>query len=257
VLAAIAGAGCEGWRPAPSSNPADPVTLTIYCGTGLRAMADPLVDEFQRHHPGVNFQIEVGGSEHMVAKIKQNPTGDLFLPGDRHYVDLLAETDLILLRRTVCTVAPVILVPRDNPKKIKKLTDLLRPDVKLGLGDEDACAVGRTSRELFEKNHLDWEDARSHAQFHSPSINALAEQITLGKLDAVLVWDAVAAAVGDHGQIVPIPADQNVIATIEIAVLGTSVHPELAGQFMEFLNSEVARGIIRQQGYRVEAVASR
>jgi len=54
-----------------------------------------------------------------------------------------------------------------NPEKIQGLEDLLKPGIKLGLGDPGACAIGRTSKQLLTKNNITWEDIRKNLIFQS------------------------------------------------------------------------------------------
>jgi len=146
----------------------------------------------------------------------------------------------------------VILVQKGNPKNIQGLADLTRPGVKLGLGDERACAIGRTCRLIFEKNGLDLKAIERNVAFRSVTVNELGNHIRLKALDAVIVWDAVAAYFADYGQVVPIPPEQNVISTVAVGVLKSSPHPQLADEFVEFLTSEEGRAIFRKHHYTVD-----
>ena len=77
-------------------------------------------------------------------------------------------------------------------------------------------------------------------------------QIKAGKLDAVIVWDAIAKQYADAGEIVEIPREQNLISTVPVAVLRCSEKPELAAAFQEFIASEKGRAIFKEHGYSTE-----
>ena len=65
--------------------------LLFFCGAGLRAPVQELIQEFEKAHT-VSIAADYSGSERLLSKLKVSETGDLFLPGDRRYVELLAGT---------------------------------------------------------------------------------------------------------------------------------------------------------------------
>lgn len=225
--------------------------LMLFVGAGIRPPIDELAQRFAEEH-GVDVLLDYAGSEVLINKIKLSKSGDVFMPGDRHYVDLAAEAGMIRSQTPVCYFVPAILVPSGNPKDIGGLTDLLKPGIRLGLGDERACAIGRTSRQIFAKNGIPWNEVEENLKFQSLTVNELGMQIQAGSLDAVIVWDAVAVYYAEHGEEVPIPPEQNVISTVDAGVLTFAAQPELAQQFIEFAVSDRGRDVFTRYGYQVD-----
>jgi molybdate transport system substrate-binding protein len=246
----IAAAGCN---RAPTSQPASAdQKLLLYCGAGIQPPVAEIAEAFSQQ-TGVKIEADYAGSEVLLTKIKLHPRGDLYMPGDKSYVDLADKQGLVLSSTPVCFFVPTILVHKGNPKGIKGLADLLRPDVKIGLGDEEACAIGRQSRKIFEKNHIPWSEVNKKVSFKSQTVNELGAHIQTGSLDAVIVWDAVASQYAEHGQQVEIPPRQNVISTVPLAVLKSTQQQELANRFVEFATSERGKAIFTKYHYRVQA----
>jgi molybdate transport system substrate-binding protein len=175
--------------------------------------------------------------------------GDLYMPGDVHYVELAENEGLVASKETVCYFVPVILVQEKNPRKIRTLEDLTRDNVEVGLGDPQFCAIGRKSSRILEKNGI--AEADVNVTFRSPTVNELGNHIELGSLDAVIVWDAVAAYAVDRGEgeIGPIPPKQNIISTVAIGILKSSRHPQTAAKFIEFVTSERGRAVLEKHHY--------
>jgi len=171
------------------------------------------------------------------------------MPGDVHYVEQADQEGLVGESRTVCYFIPVILVQKGNPKNIQTLQDLTRPDVSVGLGDPEACAIGRKCRKLFEKNGLSDEQLAENIKFRSLTVNELGDKVKLGSLDAVIVWNAVAAYFADSTDVVTIPRAENVISTVAVATLKSSNHPDLAQQFLEFITSDEGKAIFAKHHY--------
>lgn len=243
---------CEGEAKKQSVSKAK---LLLYCGAGIQPPVAELVETFGRANDA-DINVDYAGSEVLLSSIKLDQRGDLYMPGDRHYVQLAAREGMILSSKSVCYFVPVILVQKDNPKKIAGLQDLIKPGAKLGLGDVQACAIGRTSRKIFDKNSIAWSDVEKNLTFQSLTVNELGVQIQVGSLDAVIVWDAVARYYAEHGEEVAIPLDQNVVSTVDVGILKFTQHQELAAKFVDFAASQRGRTIFKKHNYRVNAPGS-
>lgn len=249
VIAAVVLTGCDGKNSEKTGS--DTKELLLYCGAGIRPPADELAETFGHEH-GVKIITDYAGSEVLISKIKLTQRGDLYMPGDKHYVDLADEQGLILSQKSVCYFVPTILVQTGNPKKISDLEDLLKPGLKLGLGDAKACAIGRKCKKIFAKNNIAWEDVEKNLKFQSLTVNELGMQIQARSLDAVIVWDAMARYYSEYGDEVPIPPEKNVISTVDVGVLKFTKHKELAEKFAAFLTSERGQAIFKKHNYTIE-----
>lgn len=239
ALTAI-GSGCNG-RPQQQK-------LLFYCGAGIRPAAEEIVEQFERRH-GVLVECDFDGSERLLSRIKLSGLGDLYMPGDVHYVDQAGEQGLIRSQQNACYFIPVILVQKGNPKNIRTLADLTRPGIDLGLGNPEACAIGRKSVKIFEKNNISQDDLKANLKFQSLTVNDLGNHIKLEQLDAVIVWDAMAAYFADDGDVVPIPPEQNIISTVAVGVLNSTRRPELAQKLADFIASEPGTEIFKKHHY--------
>lgn len=241
--------GCKAEKPEESDSAAK--ELLLYCGAGIRPPVQQITEAFEREH-GVKVITDYAGSEMLLSKIKLARRGDLYMPGDKYYVEQAATEGMILSQQSVCYFVPTILVRKGNPKNIHGLRDLLADGLKLGLGDARACAIGRKTKQIFAKNNIAWKDVEKNVAFQSLTVNELGMQIQAGSLDAVIVWDAIARYYSEHGTEVPIPVEQNVISTVNIGILTFTKDRSLAGQFVEFAASPQGQGIFKQNNYRTD-----
>ena len=231
--------GCD--DPGPSRP-----TLLLYCGAGIRPPVAELAEAFGRRH-NVKIECDYAGSEVLLSRIKLTGQGDLYMPGDVYYVEQAAAEGLIDSQQTVCYFIPTILVQKGNPKNIRTLADLTRTDVTVGLGNPEACAIGRKTLKILKKNGISEDELG--VEFQAMTVNELGIHIALGKLDAVIVWDAVAAYFADKGEVVPIDPQQNVISTVAVGRLGSSTRPKLAAQFMRYVTSEEGKAVFQKHHY--------
>jgi len=248
----------RGFSPAPASPtasttpaPSKAGRLYLYCGAGLRKATDEAIHAFTAD-TGVTVEADYSGSETLLASLKLSRTGDLYMPGDVHYVDEAAKEGLIASQRDVCYFVPVILVQKGNPKGIRALADLTREGIKIGLGDPKAAAIGRLCEKIFAKNNIAPEAIQKNLAYSGPTVNVLGVQIQTGHLDAVIVWGAIAAQFADSGDVVPIPADQNIISHVAIGVLESAKDPVLANRFVDFLASGRGKAIFQKHHYTTQ-----
>ena len=225
--------------------------LLLYCGAGIRPPAEELVETFGQEY-NVKIVTDYAGSEVLLSTIKLVRRGDLYMPGDKHYVEQAAQEGMVLSQRSVCYFVPTILVQKGNPKNISGLEDLLQLGLKLGLGDAKACAIGRKTKQIFTKNNIAWEDVEKNLVFQSLTVNELGMQIQADSLDAVIVWDAIAKYYRDDGTEIPIPVKKNVISTVDVGVLSFTENRSLAEKFVEFAASARGRDIFVKHNYTVE-----
>jgi len=237
-----------GFSPAPQEEAA---SLMLYCGAGLRPPVSEIIEVFKRK-TGITVQPDYSGGGVLVSKIKLRRKGDLFMPGDVYYIELAEKDNLIESKTPVCYLIPVILVRKGNPKNIRKLEDLARPGIKLGLCNPEACQIGRLCTQLFKKNGIDTNAIKKNLVFQSLTVNELGVQIKAGNIDATIVWDGIAAQYPDCADIVRIPRRQNIISFVAIAILKPSSNKKAAKKFIEFITSDEGRAIFKKYGYTTE-----
>ena len=241
--------GCKAEKPEETESASK--ELLLYCGAGIRPPVQEIVEAFEREH-GVKVITDYAGSEVLLSKIKLTRKGDLYMPGDKHYIEQAAQEKMILSEQSVCYFVPTILVQKDNPKNIQSLRDLLADGVKLGIGDPKACAIGRKTKQIFAKNKIPWEDVEKNVTFQSLTVNELGMQIQAGSLDVVIVWDAIARYYNEYGTELPIPVEENVISTVNIGILSFTKNRSLAEECVKFTTSQSGQDIFKQHNYRTE-----
>lgn len=228
------------------------VELVLHCAAGLRQAMAPMIEAFEARQP-ISIRVTYEGSGQLLGKIAAGAGGDLFVPGAAFYLDKAAEQGLIdpATRRTVAYYVPVLFVAKGNPLGIRTLRDLVRPGVRVGLGDERSAAVGEASLDLFKKNNIPYDQVRPNVVYKSGTVNELGVAIQMHTVDAVIVWDVSARQFAATGDTVTIPPGENVVSTVPVAVLKTSAHPAEAMKFIEFVTSPEGKRILAANGVTV------
>jgi len=105
IISAVLFIGCD--SKDSESGQSTEKELMLYCAAGIRPPADALVDAFFAEY-GVKVVPDYAGSEVLLSKIKLVRRGDLYMPGDKHYVEQAVREDMILSQRSVCYWVPTI-----------------------------------------------------------------------------------------------------------------------------------------------------
>lgn len=225
------------------------VRLRLYAGAGLREAVEALAAAFESE-TGIAVDADYAGSGVLITRAKGDPQADLFMPGDVWYVDRLEElTDNIAERVQVSYFVPTIIVARGNPKHVSSLRDFARADLKVALGNPQACQIGRLCVEIFANAGLDSAAFDAKESF---TVNELGVWVQMNDVDAAIVWDAIAEGIRESVDTVEIPEAVNEISTVVCARLGSAPHPTEAQRFMQFLVGPTGRRILNEQGYRTE-----
>lgn len=250
--AALTLAGCRKQEePQPPDTRGDKVELMLYCGAGIRPPTEELINEFTKE-TGVKINVAYAGSETLLSQIKVGRRGDLYMPGDKYYIDQAVARDMIYMSRPVFYWVPTILVQKGNPKGIFGLQDLLKPGIKVGLGDAKACAIGKISWKVLAKNDITIDDLKKNLVYQSITVLDLGSQIQIDSLDAVIVWDATAQYYSKHGDAIPIALEKNIISSADIGILKFTKNREPAEKFVAFLLSPRGREIFKKHNYQTE-----
>ena len=120
----IAAAGCSGSD--------DTTTLTMLAATSLTTPFMQLAHDYESAHPGVHIRTSFGGSDVLVAQVREGSTADVLATADLATMQT-AESAHALAgpKYPVASNVLVIAVPKDNPAHITSLSDLAEPNVRV------------------------------------------------------------------------------------------------------------------------------
>ena len=239
------------WGCGDSSH-TDRHALRLLCGAGLKPALDELLPAFTEE-TGISVDPDYAGSGIILTRARQEGVADLFLPGDVFYVDeLQRQTGRVIGRIEIAYLRPCIIVAAGNPRKIASLLDFSRQDVRVAVGNAEACQVGRLTAQLLATAGI---DAKTLQAKESLTVSELGVWVKMGSVDAAVVWDATAAALGAAVEVVAIPLEPAFISRVSLALLKDARDPVTARQFMHFCLDPRARGVLRRKGYCVDTPA--
>ncbi|NDP21991.1 MAG: molybdate ABC transporter substrate-binding protein [Paludibacter sp.] len=222
--------------------------IFLYCGAGLRKVMDKLITAFNDKYK-IPVDVSYDGSNRLLGQLKLTKKGDVFIPGDAEYVQSALEDGLIDSFKHISYFLPVILVNKECKFKINRVEDLLLKGVRIGQGDVKSAAIGRITTKILEKNSISLANWNKNVVLNTATVNELGLAIKLGNIDAAIVWKAIAMDYQKEANIILIPKENNVIASIEAGVIKNSSNKEAAMELINFITSDEGKSILQESGY--------
>jgi molybdate transport system substrate-binding protein len=248
VAIMLVAAGCGGDDPASGGGSgggqAAGSTLTVFAAASLTESFTALGADFEAANDGVTVRYNFAGSQALVSQIQQGAPADVFASADTKNMDKLTGDGLIDGRpQNFAGNALQIAVAKGNPKAVKGLQDLARPDLKVVLEAEEVPA-GKYARQA-----LDAAGVTVKPVSLEDNVKAAVNKVALGEADATIVYVTDVTAAKDKVQGVEIPTGQNVSATYPVAVVKGTRNAAAAGAFVDYLRSEAGQSKLQSFGF--------
>ncbi|MFH1777472.1 MAG: molybdate ABC transporter substrate-binding protein [Candidatus Omnitrophota bacterium] len=226
-------------------------TLIVYAGAGLMKPMEEICQRFGKDNR-VEVRVNYGGSGELLGQLSMGRTGDVFVPGADKYIDDAKKNKWIIVPTITRLVkhVPVIAVGYGNPRKIKGLDDLMRPEITLALGDPNACAIGRLAQDIFIKNGIN-SQIKANTKVVTPTVNQLLMYLLINQVDAAVIWEDMVSWSESRQKlsIVRINQEQNIIKTVSAAVISGSLQPRAAEKLIKFMASDQGYAIWGKWGF--------
>ncbi len=214
--------------------------LFFYCAAGMKPAVSLIADEYSKKY-GVDIQLQYGGSGTLLSNIRVAQRGDLYLAADQSYIEKAREYNLIDETASVARLTPVVIVKQGNPKNIRTIKDLLRPDVRVAIANPAAASIGRLTKKMLQESGQ-WQRLRQHVKVLKPTVNDVANDVKIGSVDAGIVWDATGNQYPEL-QNIAVPEFDRHVKQVTIAVLKSSKNPTAALRFIRYLTAR-DRGLL-------------
>jgi molybdate transport system substrate-binding protein len=206
--------------------------------------ASSLSDAFPKIEPGATYSF--AGSNTLDAQIRQGAPADVFasanmkLPSALHH-DGFCSKPVVFTRNAL-----VVIVPRSNPKKIQRVSDLRRRGVKLVVA-APGVPVGDYTLQVLKRLKL--MRVLKNVVSRETDVREVLAKVALGEADAGFVYSTDARTVPRKVQAIEIPARGQPDVRYGICVVhGTSKKTE-AQAFVKRVLGKSGQRILRRYGF--------
>ncbi len=233
--------GCGADEP---SGGGETSTLTVFAAASLTEAFNSMRSDFEAADDGVTVRFNFAGSQALAGQIQQGAPADVFASADTANMDKLTAAGLIDGQPSTFAGNKLQLaVGTGNPKGVKGLADLARPDLKVVLGAEEVPA-GKYARQALDKAGVTVKPASLE-----DNVKAAVTKVGLGEADATIVYVTDVTAAKDTVEGVDIPDGQNVAATYPVAVVKDARNAAAGKAFTDYLRSEAGQSKLQTFGF--------
>ncbi len=233
-----------------ASSAAAAPALEVFAGSAARPPLEELARRFHER-TGTEVQLLFGGSGAVLAQMELSGRGDVYLSGSSDFLEVARERGLLEPGSEVrfAYLLPVLAVAKGNPRAIRRLEDLARPGLRVGMARPETVCVGLYGVEVLERSGLA-EAVRPNVVNTAESCLKTAQMLSLGLVDAVLGWDVYDDWDPARIEVVPLPPGQVPrIGYMAAAVAATARDRRSARRFVAYLAGAEAQAVLRRHGY--------
>jgi molybdate transport system substrate-binding protein len=226
--------------------------LSVAAASDLTYCIPAINDAFQKANPGAVVKVSFGSSGNFFEEIKNGAPFDVFLSADINYPKTLAKDGLGEEPVKYAEGRLVLWTMNGGLDISRGLAVLGDASVKhVAVANPDHAPYGRAAKAVLMHEHL-WDALRSKLVF-GENISQTAQFVQTGNADAGLLAMSLAVAPGmaHAGHFYEIPADEYPPLEQGAALTKAGAAKPLARAYLAFLQSEEARKILEQFGFRL------
>ena len=248
AIAALVLAACSSSTstPSASSSGAGKVsgTVVVFAATSLTDAFNKIGAQFEKAHPGVTVKFNYNGSSSLATSITQGAPADVFAsaaPANMKTVTDAGDaagTPQVFTRNT-----GEIMVENGNPKKITSVKDLANPAIKVAV-----CApqvpCGAVATAIFKNAGVTVKPVSQET-----NVGGVVTKVTLGEVDAGIVYVTDVKESEGKATGVPIPANQNDITEYPIVQVKGAPNATAGKAFISYVLGPDGQKVLASFGF--------
>ncbi len=219
-------------------------SIVVLAASSLTESFTTLGKTFESEHPGSKVTFSFAASSELVSQIEGGAPADVFAsasPATMQQVAGAVAGDAPVFVRNSLEIA----VPPGNPAKVTGLEDFADKSLTIALcAPEVPCGVAATK--VFEIAKITPAPDTLEAD-----VKATLAKVTLGEVDAALVYKTDVQAAGDKVEGIDFPEASQAVNDYPIAVLKDSKDAATAQAFVDLVRSAEGASVLTAAGFDV------
>ena len=229
--------------PSSESGSAATGTLNVFAAASLKEAFTALGARFQAAHPGTKVVFNFGPSSGLAASITEGAPADVFASASPKNMAQVVSAGAASAPVNFASNVMEVAVPPDNPARITSLADLAKPGVKVALC-QAAVPCGATAEKVLVNAKLTVRPVTREVD-----VKSVLAKVTLGEVDAGVVYVTDVKAAGAKVRSIEIPASVNARTEYPIAALAKAPNAALARAFTAYVVSSAGGSALAAAGF--------
>ncbi len=242
---AVSASDTAGDKPEPGDASSDK-PITILCGSSFRPPMEKLTEMYEEETGG-RTELSFGGSEDHLPNVQTKAIGDVYVTHSP-FQQYTRDADALLREVEVGFLAPVLVVQKGNPKEIKSIDDLAKPELQVLLTNPDFSTCGEMTFALLEKKEIKEAVLKNVGNAMFKHHSEIGNKMKLGFGDAGIMWNGVANNFLDAIEVVPAPYEYDDEIRVSVMGLSYTEQPEQVQNFLGFVETH-GQEVFKEFGY--------
>ncbi|MFI5100762.1 MAG: molybdate ABC transporter substrate-binding protein [Actinomycetes bacterium] len=236
------GAGSS--APASSSAPAVTGSITVLAASSLKEAFTTIGQQFEAANPGVKVTFSFAASSALATQINSGSPADVFASASTSTMQQVVDKGGARSPTNFVKNVMEIATPPSNPAGVTSVDDLAKTSVKVALC-QSQVPCGSTAQKVFTNAGITVTPVTQE-----PDVKSVLAKVTLGEVDAgvVYVTDVLAAGTSVHG--VQIADSVNASTTYPIAALTKAPNTAGAAAFVAYVLSPAGQSVLTTDGFQ-------
>jgi molybdate transport system substrate-binding protein len=220
--------------------------IVVLAASSLTESFTALGKGFEAEHPGTTVSFSFAASSELATQIEQGAPADVFASASPATMAQVSDagdtagTPVTFVRNTL-----EIAVPAGNPAKVTGLADFAKKDLTIALcAPEVPC--GAAADKVFAAAKVTPAPDTLEAD-----VKATLAKVTLGEVDAALVYKTDVIAAGDKVAGIDFPEAAGAVNDYPIAVLADARKPATAQAFVDLVMSAAGQKVLSEAGFQL------
>jgi molybdate transport system substrate-binding protein len=238
-------ASCGGRGDAAASD--DPTgKIVVLAASSLTESFTALGKAFEAEHPGTTVSFSFAASSELATQIEQGAPADVFASASPATMAQVSDAgDAAGKPVTFARNTLEIAVPAGNPANVTGLADFANKDLTIALcAPEVPC--GAAADKVFAAAKVTPAPDTLEAD-----VKATLAKVTLGEVDAALVYQTDVIAAGDKVEGIEFPEAADAVNDYPIAVLADARRPATAQAFVDLVLSPGGQKVLSEAGFQL------
>ena len=218
--------------------------LVVFAATSLTDAFAKIGAQFEKANPGVTVKFNYDGSSTLATQITQGAPADVFASAAPANMTTVTDagdatgTPQVFTRNTA-----EIMVEKGNPQHIESVKDLADNKIKVAVcAPEVPC--GAVAQEVFKNAGVTVTPGRA-----ATNVGGVVTKVTLGEVDAGIVYVTDVKDNESKASGVTIPADQNAITDYPIVQIKGAPNATAAKAFISYVLGPNGQKVLASFGF--------
>ena len=241
------GSSVDGSSGAASSSSSAKLTgtLTVFAASSLTGVFGTLGDQLKAANPGLDVRFNFAGSSALATQITQGAPADVFAAASPTTMATVTDAKLAAGTPAVFTENVLeIAVPTGNPGHVTGLADFAKPSLTLAICAPDV-PCGAAAAKVFAAAKI-----TAKPDSLEEDVKAALTKVSLGEVDAALVYTTDVQAAGNKVQGISFPEAEQAVNKYPICVLSAAPNKAAAQAFVDLVRSAKGQAALTAAGFR-------